>query len=64
MDIILKDDPKICGDYMHHLYEVKFPYNSTLQNIDPTKCYQLLSYRQPVNVEQFKLVVGKQGNFF
>lgn len=49
---------------MRHLYEVQFPYESSIESVDATRCYQLLSYRQPVTVDHFKLVVQKQSIYF
>jgi len=60
----MKDDRTMESALMRHLYEVEFPYTSTLANVDATRCYQLLSYRQPVTVDHFKLAVQRQSNYF
>ena len=44
---------------MRHLYEVEFQYESRIENIDPTKCYQLWCYWQPITIDHFKLYVQK-----
>ena len=60
----MKDDRTMESALMRHLYEVEFPYTSTLANVDATRCYQLLSYRQPVTVDHFKLAVQRQSKHF
>lgn len=60
----MKDDRTMESAFMRHLYEVQFPYESTIESVDATRCYQLMSYRQPVSVDHFKLVVQKQSMYF
>ena len=58
-NVIIGDDRSLQSAQMRHLYEVEFLYESTIEQINPTKCYQLWGYWQPITIDHFKLYVQK-----
>ena len=57
--MIIQDDRSLQSALMRHLYEVDFLHDSRIEIINPTLCYQLWGYWQPITIDHFKLYVQK-----
>uniref|UniRef100_A0A7M5U071 RZ-type domain-containing protein n=1 Tax=Clytia hemisphaerica TaxID=252671 RepID=A0A7M5U071_9CNID len=59
-NLLIKDDRSLQSVLMRHLYEVEFPYQSTINDVQPARCFQLWGYWSTINLASFRLVVQQK----
>lgn len=58
---LMKGDIRIGEDPLNkRLYEVELPNSSSIDSVNPLKCHQLWSYRQPITISHLKLTVQER----